>query len=98
MKFAALIQYSQDKDLVAKVRPLHRAYLTSLLHEGKLAVAGPLTDDSGALIVYEADTPEAAEEILKSDPFHVEGIFLSWKLYPWKVVFSNHWLLPVQPT
>ena len=50
--------------------------------------------DSGALIVYEADTAEQAEKLLKGDPFHAAGVFVSWKIRPWKVVFANRELFP----
>jgi uncharacterized protein YciI len=60
MKFAAVIEYTQNQAKIAEVRPAHRVYLTNLLQTGRLAAAGPFTDDSGALIVYEADTPEQA--------------------------------------
>lgn len=94
MKFAAVIKYSQDAEKVARVRPAHRQYLTSLLQTGKLFASGPFTDDSGALIIYEAETLQQAEEILKADPFHGSGIFLSWDLRPWKVVMGNAGLMP----
>ena len=58
MKFAAVIEYVTDKERIQAVRPTHRAYLTSLLVKGKLAISGPYLDDYGALIVYEADSAE----------------------------------------
>jgi uncharacterized protein YciI len=87
MKYAAVIEYFPDVDRVNAVRPRHREYLTSLLEQGKLACAGPFLDNYGALIVYEAATPEEAEAILKGDPFHSEGIFVRWTIRPWKTVF-----------
>ena len=89
MKFAASIEYSQDSALVESHRPAHRAYLTKLLDEGKLFASGPYADGSGALIVYEADTPDAAEALLTADPFHAAGVFLRWTLRPWKVIFQK---------
>jgi uncharacterized protein YciI len=94
MKFAASIDYLQDKDKVAAIRPTHRQYLTSLLQSGKLFASGPYMDDSGALIVYEAETFEEAEQLLKADPFHAGGIFLKWQIRPWKVVMGNPALIP----
>ena len=41
------------------------------------------------MIVYEADSPEAAANLLESDPFHTAGVFLNWTLPPWKVVFQK---------
>ena len=94
MKWAAIIEYTPDTAKTATVRPAHRVYLTKLLDAGQLAVAGPLTDDSGAIIVYEAESQDAAEALLKADPFHAEGVFVSWTLRPWKTVFANPELLP----
>jgi uncharacterized protein YciI len=89
MKFAASIEYSRDSALVEAHRSAHRAYLTALLDQDKLFASGPYGDGSGALIIYEADTPEAAEALLKADPFHAARVFLRWTLRPWKVVFQK---------
>lgn len=94
MKFAALIDYVQDKAKIEQIRPTHRQYLRTLLETGKLFACGPITDDSGALIVYETDTAEEAETILKADPFHAAGVFVKWKILPWKVVMGNPALMP----
>ena len=89
MKFAASIEYLQNATVVEAHRPAHRAYLTSLLDQGKLFASGPYADGSGALIIYDADSPEAAEALLKADPFHAAGVFLKWTLRPWKVIFQK---------
>jgi uncharacterized protein YciI len=87
MKFAAIIEYLQDQAQVESIRPAHRQYLTSLKEKGQLAVSGPFTDGTGALIVYEAGTKEEAESFLKADPFNQHGIFLRYQLRPWNPVF-----------
>jgi uncharacterized protein len=89
MKYAATIEYLQDPTVVEAHRPAHRAYLTGLLNGGKLFASGPYADGSGALIIYEADSPEAAANLLESDPFHTAGVFLKWTLRPWKVIFQK---------
>ena len=94
MKFAAIIEYAQDKAKIAEIRPVHRQYLASLKSKGQLAVSGPFTDDSGALIIYEAASREAAEELLRGDPFHQNGIFVRWQLRPWNPVIANRDLFP----
>jgi uncharacterized protein YciI len=94
MKFAAIIEYTQDRAKIAEVRPVHRQYLTGLRERGQLVAAGPFTDDSGALIIYEAPSPEEAEKILQGDPFHQNGIFLRWQIRPWNPVLVNRDLLP----
>jgi uncharacterized protein len=94
MKWAVFHEYLQDPALVQATRPAHRAYLTKLLEEGKLVCAGPFTDDSGALIVYEAESVAETEQLIQGDPFHSAGVFLRWTIKPWKTVFANPQLLP----
>lgn len=94
MKFAAIIEYAQDPAKIQAVRPVHRQYLASLKERGQLAVSGPFTDDSGALIVYEAGSADEAEQFLKGDPFHANGIFLRWQIRPWNPVLANRELFP----
>jgi uncharacterized protein YciI len=94
MKYAAIIEYLQDAEKVQAIRPTHREYLTKLKAAGQLALAGPFADGSGALIVYEAESPEAAEALLRADPFYASGVFLKWQLRPWNTVFANRELLP----
>ena len=94
MKFAAIIEYAQDKAKIAEIRPTHRQYLAALKANGQLAASGPFTDDSGALIIYEAGSKDEAETILKGDPFHQAGIFVRWQLRPWNPVIANRELFP----
>jgi uncharacterized protein YciI len=94
VKFAAIIEYTQDKTTIHTIRPTHRQYLTELKARGQLVAAGPFADDSGALIVYEAPTRENAEKLLQNDPFHTAGVFVSYQLRPWNVVMANRELLP----
>ena len=94
MKFAAVIDYIQDKAKIAEIRPAHRQYLTGLKARGKLAVCGPFTDDSGGLIIYEADTRDEAEQLIHLDPFNQNGIFVRYQLRPWNPVMANSDLFP----
>ncbi|WP_236790532.1 YciI family protein [Amycolatopsis sp. GM8] len=55
------------------VRPRHRDWLQRLAADGTVAVAGPLADDSGAVILMQAEDADALEKILDSDPYHLEG-------------------------
>ncbi len=94
MKFAAIIEYIPDEAVVQSHRPAHRVYLTSLLEKNQLVAGGPFEDGYGALIIYEADSAEAAEALLKADPFHAAGVFVRWTMRPWKQVFANTKLMP----
>jgi uncharacterized protein YciI len=93
VKFAAYIEYAPDAVKIQQWRPQHRGYLTDLFNDGRIVASGPFTDDSGALIVYEAPSKEAAEAILKADPFCKQGVFAKWELRPWNAIFVNRELL-----
>lgn len=87
--FAATLVYVDDAERIAQVRPTHRDYLQSLLDDGKIHESGPFTDDSGALIVYNADSEADAKELLANDPFITGGVVAEASIKEWKVVFSK---------
>ena len=82
MKFAAIIEYGDDKDGLKANHPAHRAYLRTFLESGQLRAAGPFADDAGALWVLDAASMEAAEEIVKGDPLVGAGVITSWQIRP----------------
>jgi uncharacterized protein YciI len=55
MKFVNYTKYIPDQDKIAALRPAHREYAKDLMAREKLAAAGPFTDGSGALFIYEAE-------------------------------------------
>ena len=89
MKFAAIIEYAADPAKIAEIRPVHRQYQAGLKQSGRLAIGGPFTDDSGALMIFEAESKDEVEGILKNDPFCQNGVFASWVIRPWKTVMAN---------
>ena len=61
------------------VLPDHLAYQKEMEAEGKLFLAGPMSDDTGTqmqgrgLIIYRASSMEEAREIAENDPMHAKG-------------------------
>jgi uncharacterized protein YciI len=86
VKFATIFTYG-NQDRIAEVRPTHREYLAGFKEAGSLFASGPFEDDSGALIIYEAETEEAAREMIANDPFRQAGVFESYTMKPWRQVF-----------
>jgi len=67
-------------------RPQHLAYLKSL--GDALKFAGPFTQEdgetmNGSLIVIEAPSLQAANDIASGDPFAKAGLFASVEIRPW---------------
>jgi len=94
MKFAAIIEYTTDKSKITQLRPTHREYLMGLRKAGKAVMVGPFTDDSGGLLIYEAESKEEVERMIREDPFGQGGVFVSWNIRPWNIVWVNNELLP----
>jgi uncharacterized protein len=95
MKFAATIEYTRDAAKIAAARPAHREYLKGVLASGHLAISGPFSDDSGGLLIYEAETLEEVEALIREDPFTKGGVFLTWTIRGWKPIMANPALFPV---
>lgn len=59
--------------------PAHLAYQAQLERVGNLAFAGPMSDETGehmqgmGLIIYRADSLEAAATLAENDPMHLTG-------------------------
>jgi len=94
MKFAAIIEYTKDASVISATRPAHREYLKKLVESDRLVISGPFTDDSGGILVYEANSAEDAEKLIRDDPFAKAGVFTSWKMHEWRVVMANTKLIP----
>ena len=82
MKFAAIIEYGEDKGSVKDLHGAHREYLRSFLQNSQLRAAGPFADDAGALWVLDTETEEQANEIVKCDPYVRAGVIVNWQIRP----------------
>ena len=84
--FAALLEFTDDDELRQQIRPGHREYLRTLLDAGKLAMSGPWADDTGALVIYEAEDQAEAERLLAADPYRAAGVLADARIREWRVV------------
>ena len=82
MKYAAVIEFGDDKDRLKANHPVDRAYLRTFLENGQLRAAGPFADDAGALRVLDADSSEAANEIVRGDPLVEAVVITNWTVRP----------------
>jgi uncharacterized protein len=89
MKFINLCRYIGDSERVAELRPAHRQYMAQLDSENKLWAAGPFSDGTGALFIYEAEDLHAAEEILHADPYFTGGALEKFELTAWNPALYN---------
>jgi uncharacterized protein YciI len=87
--YAVEITYD-DREIRDRVRPSHRAFLQEQLERGALVSGGPFVDDSGALLVYAADSHEALQAILDQDPYvQNPGCLGSVTIREWNRIFNR---------
>lgn len=70
-------------------RPAHLARMEPLDREGRVVLAGPLTDKAGSLIVIEAESLEDAEKFAREDPYTVHGVFERVEVHPFTQIFPK---------
>ena len=67
-------------------REAHLDKLKNLAKAGRVILAGPFTDGSGSLIVFNAATRTEVELIVKTDPYVMEKIFERYEIRPFEKV------------
>ncbi|MEW6542544.1 MAG: YciI family protein [Nitrospirota bacterium] len=90
MKFVILgFDGPRGAELRKTHRPAHLARMEALDAQGRVVLAGPLTDKAGSLIVIEADSLEDAEAFAKGDPYVVHGVFARYEVHPFMQVLPK---------
>ena len=44
---------------------------------------------NGALLIFQGESPAAAEAFARQDPYVKNGLITNWKVRPWTVVVGN---------
>jgi hypothetical protein len=70
-------------------RAAHLSNLESLDRQGRVVLAGPLTDKTGSLLVLEFETQEEAEDFARRDPYTVHGVFDRIEIHPFMQVLPK---------
>lgn len=77
--YAAVSTPAKEPQDVKAALSDHLSYQATLEHAGALAFAGPMSDETGehmqgvGLIIYRADSLDAAREMADADPMHQSG-------------------------
>jgi len=70
------LRFTDDTQRLA-ARPAHRRVLEGLHRDGQIVMAGPLADDSGALLVFDVATRDQLQRLLDDDPYYaIPGVEL----------------------
>jgi uncharacterized protein len=65
---------------------------------GELVLAGALADPpNGAVLLFKGESPEAAEDFARSDPYVLNGLIAKWEVREWTTVIGDLAANPVYP-
>ncbi|WP_341730244.1 YciI family protein [Brooklawnia sp.] len=83
--FAVQYVYSNDAELVARVRPDHRSYLRTLVEAGTLKASGPYVgvQRDSALLVFSADDADQVRALIAQDPMSLNNVLESFTVTQW---------------
>ena len=85
--FATTYTYVADSDEARDAtRPAHREYLAAVNERGGLLLSGPHVGEPAALLVFEAETADAARALTAADPFVLEGLVAEITVREWEPV------------
>jgi uncharacterized protein YciI len=79
--------YDASKSIYEQDLLEHGYYMKKLLKEGKLLLAGPFSDNSGAQIILKVEDENQVREIMNQDPAIIKNNF-SYELKAWDVKFN----------
>ena len=87
--FAVHYTYVNDTELIARHRPDHRAFLSSLTDKGLIAGgAYPEAAPPSALLVVKAENTEAVSDLLADDPFRINNVLADVRIVHWTPVIG----------
>lgn len=79
-------------------RDAHLRLAWEAQERGELLIAGALADPvDRALLVFQGDSPAAAERFVAADPYVHNGLVLRWNVRPWTTVVGKDAASPVRP-
>jgi uncharacterized protein len=94
-----LLFYEVVNDYVDRRQPYRQAHLQyaqPFVARGELLLAGALAEPvDGAVLLFESETPAAAERFAAGDPYVREGLVTRWRVRPWTTVVGPRAAVPV---
>jgi uncharacterized protein len=95
-----LLMYELVDDYVerrAAHRNAHLALAWAAVSRGELLLAGAVAEPvDSALLLFESDSPAAAEAFARADPYVLSGLVKSWRVRPWQTVVGDEAANPVR--
>ncbi|MFL6114093.1 MAG: YciI family protein [Catenulispora sp.] len=91
--FAVEYVYTADTAKRDEVRPAHRAFLSAQKGEQeggvRLLASGPWDNNTGALLLFQAEDEAALRAALEHDPFAEADLVSRVRINPWNPVLGS---------
>ena len=88
--FVAISSAGPNRDLSKGTREQrfwdeHAEFIDQLVAEGFILMGGPLVDESGSLLIFNAEDENEVREKLKNDPWSEHGILKLESVKRWQI-------------
>ncbi len=81
----------------ASLRSEHLAHAWAAQERGELVLASALADPvDGAVLLFQSDSPAAAEAFALADPYVQHGLVTKWRVRKWTTVVGDAAAMPVK--
>ena len=68
-------------------RQAHLEVASAAQEQGELLLGGALADPvDGAVLLFQGDSPEVAENFARQDPYVMNGLVTGWRIRAWTIV------------
>jgi uncharacterized protein YciI len=82
----------------AQFRAEHLSLAWQAVERGELVLGGAVGDPvDTALLLFQGDSPAAAERFARADPYVRNGLVARWRVRPWTTVVGPAAATPVRP-
>jgi uncharacterized protein YciI len=67
----------------------HAEFIDRLVAEGFILMGGPLVDEGGSLLIFNAEDENEVKENMKNDPWLKEGILKQESIKRWQIFIDT---------
>jgi uncharacterized protein YciI len=83
---------NRDSSKGTREQPLwdeHAAFIDRLVAEGFILMGGPLVDEGGSLLIFNAEDENEVREKMKNDPWLKQGILKQESIKRWQIFIDE---------
>jgi uncharacterized protein YciI len=67
----------------------HAEFIDRLVDEGSILMGGPLVDEGGSLLIFNAEDENEVREKMKNDPWSKQGILKQESVKRWQIFIDE---------